>query len=404
LTPIAQEKRYAPPILACDSFRRDGNGTLQRAAYLEEPFGRHQAAVAGLYAAGAADLSETRTAMIVVMSVSATEEELQQVAATIESRGLRSLRMPGGDRVAIGIPSAIPTDVREPLFQTLSVLPGVEHVTHVSRPYKLASREFHRADTVVEVKGVCFGRRQIQVITGPCSVENYGQMRTAAQVAKASGATVLRGGAFKPRTSPYAFQGLQQEGLKILQEVGDETGLVTISEVMQPDLVGVVASYVDILQIGARNMQNFPLLIEAGRSGHPVMLKRGPSATIDEFLLAAEYLLHHNNAKVLLCERGVHPLDRSYTRNTLDLNAVPVLKEISHLPVIVDPSHGTGVSRYVPAMALAAVAAGADGLMVEMHPNPREALSDGAQSLTPAQLQTLMAQLRELAQAVGREI
>jgi 3-deoxy-7-phosphoheptulonate synthase len=229
-------------------------------------------------------------------------------------------------------------------------------------------------------------------------------MRTAAQVAKASGATVLRGGAFKPRTSPYAFQGLQQEGLKILQQVGRETGLVTISEVMQPDLVGVVASYVDILQIGARNMQNFPLLIEAGRSGHPVMLKRGPSATIDEFLLAAEYLLHYNNAQVLLCERGVHPLDRGYTRNTLDLNAVPVLKEISHLPVIVDPSHGTGVSRYVPAMALAAVAAGADGLMVEMHPNPREALSDGAQSLTPAQLQTLMAQLRELAQAVGREI
>jgi 3-deoxy-7-phosphoheptulonate synthase len=342
--------------------------------------------------------------MIVVMSVSATEQELQQVAATIESRGLRSLRMPGGDRVAIGIPSAIPTDVREPLFQTLSVLPGVEHVTHVSRPYKLASREFHRHDTVVEVKGVCFGRRQIQVITGPCSVENYGQMRTAARVAKASGATVLRGGAFKPRTSPYAFQGLQQEGLKILQEVGHETGLVTISEVMQPDLVGVVASYVDILQIGARNMQNFPLLIEAGRSGHPVMLKRGPSATIDEFLLAAEYLLHYNNAQVLLCERGVHPLDRGYTRNTLDLNAVPVLKEISHLPVIVDPSHGTGVSRYVPAMALAAVAAGADGLMIEMHPNPREALSDGAQSLTPAQLQTLMAQLRELVQAVGREI
>jgi 3-deoxy-7-phosphoheptulonate synthase len=342
--------------------------------------------------------------MIVVMSVSATEEELQQVAAVVESWGLRSLRMPGGDRVAIGIPSAIPTDVRELLFQTLSVLPGVEHVAHVSRPYKLASREFHGADTVVDVKGVCFGRRQIQMITGPCSVENYEQMRAAAQAAKAAGATVLRGGAFKPRTSPYAFQGLQQEGLKILQEVGREASLVTISEVMQPDLVGLVASYVDILQIGARNMQNFPLLIEAGRSGHPVMLKRGPSATIDEFLLAAEYVLHHANTQVLLCERGVHPLDRGYTRNTLDLSAVPVLKEISHLPVIVDPSHGTGVSRYVPAMALAAVAAGADGLMVEMHPNPRAALSDGAQSLTPAQLQALMRQLRSLAAALGREI
>jgi 3-deoxy-7-phosphoheptulonate synthase len=338
------------------------------------------------------------------MSVSATEEELQQVATAIESRGLRSLRMPGGDRVAIGIPSAIPPDVREPLFQALSVLPGVEHVAHVSRPYKLASREFHGADTVVDVKGVCFGRPQIQMITGPCSVENYEQMRAAAQAAKAAGATVLRGGAFKPRTSPYAFQGLQQEGLKILQEVGREASLVTISEVMQPDLVGLVARYVDILQIGARNMQNFPLLIEAGRSGHPVMLKRGPSATIDEFLLAAEYVLHHANTQVLLCERGVHPLDRGYTRNTLDLSAVPVLKEISHLPVIVDPSHGTGVSRYVPAMALAAVAAGADGLMVEMHPNPRAALSDGAQSLTPAQLQALMRQLRSLAPAVGREI
>ena len=342
--------------------------------------------------------------MIVVMAVSAVEQDIGQVISSIEARGLSALRMPGGDRVAIGIPSAIPPDLRESLYQTLSVLSGVEHVAHVSRPYKLASREFHRGDTIIEIKGVRFGERQIQIITGPCSVESYDQMQAAAEAAREAGATVLRGGAFKPRTSPYAFQGLQEKGLKILQQVGREHGLLTISEVMQPDLVPLVANHVDILQIGARNMQNFPLLIEAGKSGHPVMLKRGPSATLDEFLLAAEYLLHYNNAQVLLCERGVHPLDRGYTRNTLDLNAVPVLKEISHLPVIVDPSHGTGVSRYVPAMALAAVAAGADGLMVEMHPNPREALSDGAQSLTPAQLQTLMAQLRELAQAVGREI
>jgi 3-deoxy-7-phosphoheptulonate synthase len=241
-------------------------------------------------------------------------------------------------------------------------------------------------------------------MTGPCSVESYEQMASAAQTAKESGATVLRGGAFKPRTSPYAFQGLQEEGLRIMKRVGEETGLVTISEVMQPDLVGLVASHVDILQIGARNMQNFPLLIEAGRSGHPVMLKRGPSATLDEFLLAAEYLLHHDNPRVLLCERGVHPLDRSYTRNTLDLGAVPVLKEVSHLPVIVDPSHGTGVSRFVPAMALAAVAAGADGLIIEMHPNPRQALSDGAQSLTPVQLHAMMSQLRLVAPAVGRSL
>jgi 3-deoxy-7-phosphoheptulonate synthase len=342
--------------------------------------------------------------MIVVMSVSAKEDELQQVVSAIESRGLRALRMPGGDRVAIGIPSAIPPDLRESLFQALSVLPGVEHVAHVSRPYKLASREFHQADTIVEVKGVRFGGQQIQVLTGPCAVESYEQMRIAAQAAKAAGAKVLRGGAFKPRTSPYAFQGLQEEGLKLLQQVGRESELITISEVMQPDLVGMVANYVDILQIGARNMQNFPLLIEVGRSNHPVMLKRGPSATLDEFLLAAEYLLHHNNDQVLLCERGVLPLDRSYTRNTLDLNAVPVLKEISHLPVIVDPSHGTGVSRYVSALALAAIAAGADGLMVEMHPNPREALSDGAQSLTPVQFDKLMKQLRLLAPTVGKSL
>jgi 3-deoxy-7-phosphoheptulonate synthase len=342
--------------------------------------------------------------MIVVMSVSATEGEIQQVVSAIEAQSMRTLIMPGGDRVAIGIPSAIPPEQRDLLAQTLGALPGVDHVAHVSRPYKLASREFHQADTIVEVRGVRFGGQQIQVMTGPCAVESYEQMASAAQAAKESGATVLRGGAFKPRTSPYAFQGLQEEGLRILKQVGEETGLITISEVMQPDLVELVAGHVDILQIGARNMQNFPLLIEAGRSGHPVMLKRGPSATLDEFLLAAEYLLHYNNQRVLLCERGVHPLDRSYTRNTLDLSAVPVLKEVSHLPVIVDPSHGTGVSRYVPAMALAAVAAGADGLMVEMHPNPRQALSDGPQSLTPVQLRALMSRLRLLAPAVGRSL
>jgi 3-deoxy-7-phosphoheptulonate synthase len=340
--------------------------------------------------------------MIVVMSVSASDAEIQQVVSAIEARSLKALTMPGGERVAIGIPSAIPPELREGLAQALGALPSVDHVAHVSRPYKLASREFHRSDTIVEVRGVAFGGPTIQVMTGPCAVESYDQMCEAARVAKQAGATVLRGGAFKPRTSPYSFQGLQEDGLKILKQAGAEAGLITISEVMQPDLVELVGSYVDILQIGARNMQNFPLLVEAGRSGLPVMLKRGPSATIDEFLLAAEYLLHHDNHKVLLCERGVHPLDRAYTRNTLDLNAVPVLKEVSHLPVIVDPSHGTGVSRYVPALALAAVAAGADGLMIEMHPNPRAAMSDGAQSLTPGQLQELMSRLHRLAPLLGR--
>ncbi len=342
--------------------------------------------------------------MIVVMSVSASEAEIEQVVSAIEAKSLKALMMPGGERVAIGIPSAIPPEIREGLAQELGALSGVDHVAHVSRPYKLVSREFHRADTTFEVRGVLFGGSRLHIMAGPCAVESYEQMSEAARAVKEAGATVLRGGAFKPRTSPYSFQGLQEEGLKILKQVGVDAGLVTISEVMQPDLVELVGSYVDILQIGARNMQNFPLLVEAGRSGLPVMLKRGPSATIDEFLLAAEYLLHHDNHQVLLCERGVHPLDRAYTRNTLDINAVPVLKEVSHLPVIVDPSHGAGVSRYVPALALAAVAAGADGLMIEMHPHPKAALSDGAQSLKPEQLQELMQRLRRLASVVGRDV
>jgi 3-deoxy-7-phosphoheptulonate synthase len=217
-----------------------------------------------------------------------------------------------------------------------------------------------------------------------------------------AGAGILRGGAYKPRTSPYAFQGLGLEGLRLLKEVGETLGILTITEVMSPEDVSHVAAHADILQIGARNMQNFPLLIAAGRSGHPTMLKRGPSASLDEFLLAAEYLLHHGAKDVILCERGVHPLDRAYTRNTLDLNAVPVLKHISHLPVIADPSHGTGVSRYVPAMARAAIAAGADGLMVEVHPAPQKALSDGSQSLTPEQFEEMMRGVGLVAEAVGR--
>jgi 3-deoxy-7-phosphoheptulonate synthase len=342
--------------------------------------------------------------VIVVMSVSATVEEIQQVTQTIEAAALKPLVMPGGERTAIGIPSAIPPERREDLARLLESLPGVDHVAHVSRAYKLASREFHRADTVVRVRDVAIGGRTLQIIAGPCAVESYEQLHAAGEAVRAAGARMLRAGAYKPRTSPYAFQGLQEEGLRILRRVGQETGLATVTEVMQSDLVGLVAEHVDMLQIGARNMQNFPLLIEAAHSGRPVLLKRGPSAALDEFLLAAEYLLHHGNAEVVLCERGVHPLDRSYTRNTLDLNCVPVLKELTHLPIVVDPSHGIGVSRFVPAMALAAVAAGADGLMIEVHPNPREALSDGPQSLNPAQFATLMQRLKPLAEAVGRKV
>lgn len=339
--------------------------------------------------------------MIIVMQFGASERQIEAVAEAIRTRGVEPLVLPGEDRVAIGIPASLSNDLRMELEAVLGALEGVNKVTQTSRPYKLASREFHRQDTVVEVKGVKIGGGGFVVMGGPCSVESYEQFAESAKVVKESGATVLRGGAFKPRTSPYAFQGLQQEGLKIIKKVGDDTGLVTISEVMSGDLVPLVAEYVDILQIGARSMQNFPLLIEAGKSGKPVFLKRGPGAPIDDFLLAAEYVLSQGNPNVILCERGILPLDRSYTRNTLDLAAVPVLKEHTHLPIIVDPSHGTGVARYVHPMSRAAMVIGSDGLMIEMHPNPKEALSDGSQALSPQQFRELMADLHNLAACIG---
>lgn len=334
--------------------------------------------------------------MIILMRLGATKEQIDQVCEVIRGQGVEPLVLPGEDRVAVGIPASLSTDQRTTLDTAIGALEGVSKVTQTSRPFKLASLEFHPATTVVQVKGVSIGDGSFVVMGGPCSVESYEQFSSAAKIVKESGAQILRGGAFKPRTSPYAFQGLAEEGLKIMKQVGDETGLVTISEVMSGDMVPLVAEYIDILQIGARSMQNFPLLIEAGKSGKPVFLKRGPSATIDEFLLAAEYVLSQNNPNVILCERGVMPLDRSYTRNTLDLSAVPVLKEFTHLPVIVDPSHGTGVARYVGPMAKAAMVVGADGVMIEMHPNPKVALSDGSQALTPGQFTALMAELHGL--------
>jgi len=342
--------------------------------------------------------------MMVLMDAAATAEQVQGVVQCIEAHEMQALRLPGDEHIAIGIPSAIPPTLREPLTQTLSALPGVDHVVQISRPFKLASREFRAADTVINIKGVEIGGSRCVVMAGPCSVESREQIFEAARTVQESGARVLRGGAYKPRTSPYAFQGLGPEGLELLKEVGDALGILTITEVMAPEDVALVAAHADILQIGARNMQNYALLIAAGKSGHPVMLKRGPSASLDEFLLAAEYLLFHGTQDVMLCERGVHPLDRTYTRNTLDLNAVPALKSISHLPVIVDPSHGTGVAKFVPAMARAGLAAGADGLMIEVHPRPREALSDGAQSLTPAQFANSMAELAKIAGAIGRSL
>ncbi|HLI49465.1 MAG TPA: 3-deoxy-7-phosphoheptulonate synthase [Chthonomonas sp.] len=341
--------------------------------------------------------------MMVLMSVDATQQQIDDVIQLIKQHNLKPLHLPGDEHVAIGIASAIPPELREPLTLALQALPGVDHVVQISRPYKLASREFWRTDTVVQIGEVKIGGNAPCVImAGPCSVESREQIFTTAQAVKAAGAKILRGGAYKPRTSPYSFQGLGLEGLKLLKEVSDQLGILTVSEVMSPEDVEKVAEHVDILQIGARNMQNYALLVAVGRSGRPTLLKRGIAATIDEFLLAAEYLLHHGTKDVILCERGIHPLDRTYTRYTLDLNAVPVIKHLSHLPVIVDPSHGTGAARYVPAMARAAIAAGADGLLIEVHPDPKAALSDGAQSLTPEQFSALMKELERVAMAVGR--
>lgn len=342
--------------------------------------------------------------MIVLMSKDAAGLLIEAVLDTIEAHGLTTIRLPGDDNLAIGITSQIPPEARYPLADTLLTMEGVRKVVHVSRPYKLASREFRAAQTIVKVRDVEIGGEECIVMAGPCAVESEEQILASARAVKAGGARILRGGAYKPRTSPYSFQGLHKEGLELLRMVGREVGIATVTEVVDPHDVETVAEYVDMLQIGARNMQNFALLIAAGRSGHPVLLKRGPSATLDEFLFAAEYLLHHGNENVILCERGVHPIDKTYTRNTFDVNAIPVLKDITHLPVIGDPSHGIGHAKFVPAVSRAAIAAGADGVIVEVHPCPQHALSDGQQSLDPGQFAQLMASLRAVAAAVGRTI
>jgi len=336
------------------------------------------------------------------MKNDATDAEVRLVVERISSYGLNGLDLPGGDRHAIGIASAIPTDLRDTLADILGSMPGVDHVTHVSRKYKLASREFHAADTVISIKGVRIGANEVVVAAGPCAIETREQLLEAAEAVKSAGGKILRGGAFKPRTSPYAFQGLGLDGLKMLKEAGDSLGLVTCTELIDQHDLDLVIEHADILQIGARNMQNYPLLTAVGKSGHPALIKRGPSATIDEWLLAAEYVLAQGNGSVILCERGVHPLDREHTRYTLDLSAVPVAKSLSHLPVIVDPSHACGNWKYVSAMSKAAIAAGADGLLIEIHPNPSAALCDGAQSLRLEVFQKLMAEVNAVAQAVGR--
>ena len=318
--------------------------------------------------------------MIIVMTVGATEQEANDVRDQIRALELTPHDNYGTERVVIAVLGDV-GPVRDHLMSKLSSMPGIESVTPISRPFKLASRETHPEDTVIELKGTKIGNGSLTIMAGPCSIENPEMMIETAKAVAAAGATVLRGGAFKPRTSPYSFQGLGVEGLRYLAAASAETGLPTITEVMEPGQVEVVVEHSDILQVGTRNMQNYSLLTAVGKAGKPVMLKRGYGATIEEWLMAAEYIVSSGNPHVILCERGIRTFE-TYTRNTLDLTAVPLLHHLTHLPVIVDPSHATGKRWLVKPMALAAVAAGADGIMVEVHPNPDEARSDGEQSLT----------------------
>ncbi|MHB1042708.1 MAG: 3-deoxy-7-phosphoheptulonate synthase [Eubacteriales bacterium] len=337
--------------------------------------------------------------MIVVMNHRAGDDEIEAILIKLERLGFQIHLSRGVERTIIG---AIGDKTR--LGQTgLEAMPGVEKVVSILQPYKLASRTFQEEDTVVRVGNIEIGGDTLHVMAGPCAVESREQLLTAARMVKEAGATLLRGGAFKPRTSPYSFQGLEEEGLQYLAEARELTGLYIVTEVMDARTLPLVCQYSDILQIGARNMQNFFLLREVAKVDKPVLLKRGSSATVEEWLMAAEYIMAGGNYNVILCERGIRSFE-NYTRNTLDLTAVPVVKYLSHLPVIVDPSHAIGKWRFVAPMARAAVAAGADGLLVEMHPNPAEALCDGPQSLTPANFNAMMEELRRIAAVMGRKM
>jgi 3-deoxy-7-phosphoheptulonate synthase len=305
----------------------------------------------------------------------------------------------GEKRIVLGVIGDVENLASVPFY----AFKGVEEIIRIMKPYKLASREFKDFNTIVKVKGVIIGGKEVVVMAGPCVVENEKQIFETAQQVKASGAKILRGGAFKPRTSPYSFQGLGEEGLKLLAQAGKETGLAVVTEVMSVNQIELVGKYTDIFQVGARNMQNFVLLKELGKTKKPILLKRGMSATIEELLLSAEYILSQGNYEVILCERGIRTFE-NYTRNTLDLSAIPALKRLSHLPIIVDPSHATGRWRLVSPMAKAAIAVGADGLLIEVHPDPKSALSDGAQTLRLDTFTQLMKELNPIVQAVGREL
>jgi len=338
--------------------------------------------------------------MIIVLKSGATDVEVEDVCHRITSMGYSPHTIRGALRTVIG---AVGDDRGKEALRSLESLECVESVTPILKPYKLASREVRDEPTEVRVGDVTIGGTRIVVMAGPCAIESRLQLLDAAEKVKAAGARVLRGGAFKPRTSPYAFQGLEDEGLKLLAEAKRETGLPIVTEVMEPDTDELVAEYADILQIGARNVQNFSLLRRVGEAGKPVLLKRGMATTIQEWLLSAEYVLASGNRNVILCERGIRTFETA-TRFTLDLNAVPVVKRLSHLPILVDPSHGTGHWEFVEAMAMAGVAAGADGLIIEVHPKPEEALSDGPQSLKPDKFAALMKRVRRIAQAMDRDL
>ncbi len=338
--------------------------------------------------------------MIVVMKKGATPDQINHICEKVKELGLSTQVSHGVERTVIGIIG--PEDKLQ--VKPLEVFPGVDSVTPILKPYKLASRDFKSEDSIVDMgNGVKIGAKQLVVMAGPCSIESYDNLISVAKAVKKAGAQFLRGGAFKPRTSPYSFQGLGVEGLKMIRQAADEVGLLVVTEIMDTRQIEDVARYSDMLQIGARNMQNFDLLREVGLSKKPALLKRGLSATIKEWLLSAEYILSNGNFKVVLCERGIRTFETA-TRNTTDINAVPVVKEWSHLPIIVDPSHATGKWEFVAPVAKAAVAIGADGLMIEVHCNPEEALSDGEQSLKPKKFEQLMQELKPIATAVGRQI
>lgn len=337
--------------------------------------------------------------MLVVMKMEATVSEVEAVVRKAEDHGLKAHPIPGAQRTAIGITGNL--GVVEPT--AIEALPGVLEVLQVSHPYKLVSREFKPDDTIVDVGGVQIGGRDLVIIAGPCSVESYEQTLGIARRVKAAGAHILRGGAFKPRTSPYSFQGLGLEALEILARVREETGLPVVTEALDIDVLDAVAEYADMVQIGARNMQNYTLLRRVGQCGRPVLLKRGMYATLTELLLAAEYILDQGNGQVVLCERGIRTFT-DHSRNTLDISLIPEVERISHLPVVADPSHAAGKRNQVLSLSQAAVAAGADGLMIEVHNAPEQALSDGQQALLPDEFDALVGRLRDLASVVGRNI